>query len=73
MDAFAGLDRSKTARQMLTASGERRVIGCGKVGLHHREQRVQEAVRLEFPILSLNPGLRQRCVTPDVCPTLSGV
>ena len=23
-------------------------------------------VRLEFPILSLNPGLRQRCVAPDV-------
>ena len=23
-------------------------------------------VRLEFPILSLNPGLRQRCVVPDV-------
>ena len=28
-------------------------------------------VRLEFPILSLNPGLRQRCVAPDVWPTLS--
>ena len=25
-----------------------------------------ESVRLEFPILSLNPGLRQRCVAPDV-------
>ena len=23
-------------------------------------------VRLEFPILSLHPGLRQRCVAPDV-------
>jgi hypothetical protein len=23
-------------------------------------------VRLEFPILSLNPGLRQCCVAPDV-------
>ena len=23
-------------------------------------------VRLEFPILWLNPGLRQRCVAPDV-------
>ena len=30
-----------------------------------------ERVRLEFPILSLNPGLRQRCVAPDVWPTLS--
>ena len=28
-------------------------------------------VRLEFPILSLHPGLRQRCVVPDVWPTLS--
>ena len=27
------------------------------------------AVRLEFPILSLNPRLRQRCVAPDVWPT----
>ncbi len=25
-------------------------------------------VRLEFPILSLNPGLRQRCVVPGVWP-----
>ena len=25
-----------------------------------------QAVRLEFPIFSLNPGLRQRCVAPDV-------
>ena len=31
----------------------------------------QTAVRLEFPILSLNPGLRQRCMAPDVWPTLS--
>ena len=29
------------------------------------------AVRLEFPILSLTPGLRHRCVAPDVCPTRS--
>ena len=28
-------------------------------------------VRLEFPILSLHPGLRQRGVAPDVWPTLS--
>ena len=28
-------------------------------------------VRLEFPILSLHPGLRPRCVAPDVWPTLS--
>ena len=31
------------------------------------------AVRLEFPILSLNAGRRQRCVPPIVCPTLSRV
>ena len=31
------------------------------------------AVRLEFPILSLHPGLRQRCVAPDVWPTLGVV
>ena len=30
-----------------------------------------EAVRLEFPIFSLNPGLRPRCMAPDVWPTLS--
>ena len=28
-------------------------------------------VRLEFPILSLNPRLRPRCVAPDVWPTRS--
>ena len=28
-------------------------------------------VRLEFPILSLHPGLRPRCVAPDVWLTLS--
>ena len=32
-----------------------------------------DAVRLEFPILSLNPGLRQRGVAPDVWPTLGVV
>ena len=30
-----------------------------------------QGVRLEFQILSLPPGLRQRCVAPDVWPTLS--
>ena len=29
---------------------------------------VEGPVRLEFPILSLNPGLRQRCVAPGVWP-----
>ena len=30
------------------------------------EEQALTPVRLEFPILSLNPGLRQRCVAPDV-------
>ena len=30
--------------------------------------RVYAAVRLEFPILSLHPGLRHRCVAPGVWP-----
>ena len=39
----------------------------------HKRRNVLEylPVRLEFPILSLHPGLRQRCVAPDVWPTLS--
>ena len=32
---------------------------------------VPVGVHLEFPILSLHPRLRQRCVAPDVWPTLS--
>ena len=38
-------------------------------GLHDANR--QDPVRLEFPILSLHPGLRQRGVAPDVWPTLS--
>ena len=34
---------------------------------------LKDAVRLEFPILSLNPGLRQRCVAPGVWPTRNGM
>ena len=30
-------------------------------------------VRLEFPILSLHPGLRHRCVAPGVWPTTNEV
>ena len=49
----------------------------GRVTLNDGERRTlaqigkrlgRKAVRLEFPILSLNPGLRQRCVAPDVWP-----
>jgi hypothetical protein len=46
MDAVAGRDWSKTALQMLTASEERRVVGGGKVELHHREQRGRVALGL---------------------------
>ena len=42
MEAFAGRDRSQMARQMLTASRERRIVGGGEVEVHHPEQCVQE-------------------------------
>ena len=42
MEALAGRDRSQTARQMLTAPGERRMVGDGEVEAHHPEQCVQE-------------------------------
>ena len=42
MDALAGRDRSQTVPQMLTAPGERRIVGGGEVEAHHPEQRVQE-------------------------------
>ena len=44
-----------------------------KTEVHVAEQMFAtlDPVRLEFPIPSLNPRLRQRCVAPDVWPTLS--
>ena len=42
MEALAGRDRSQTARQMLTAPRERRIVGGGEVEAHHPEQGVQE-------------------------------
>ena len=43
MDALVGRDRwSQTAPQMLTAPGERRIVGNGEVEAHHPEQGVQE-------------------------------
>ena len=43
MEALAGRDRrSQTAPQMLTAAGERRLVGGGEVEAHHPEQGVQE-------------------------------
>ena len=46
MDALAGRDRSQTAPQMLTAPGERRIVGGGEVEAHHPEQGVQESFGL---------------------------
>ena len=46
MEALAGRDRSQTARQMLTAPGERRIVGGGEVEAHHPEQGVQESFGL---------------------------
>ena len=43
MEALVGRDRrSQTAPQMLTAPGERRIVGNGEVETHYPEQRVQE-------------------------------
>ena len=42
MEALAGRDRSQTARQMLTAPGERRIVRGGEIEAHHPEQGVQE-------------------------------
>ena len=42
MDALAGRDRSQTAPQMLTAPGERRIVGSEEIEAHHPEQCVQE-------------------------------
>ena len=46
MEALAGRDQSQTARQMLTAPGERRIVGGGEVEVHHPEQGVQESFGL---------------------------
>ena len=40
--ASPGGTRSQTAPQMLTAPGERRIVGGGEVEAHHPEQGVQE-------------------------------
>ena len=42
MEALAGRDQSQTTLQMLTAPGERRIVGNGEVEAHDPEQRVQE-------------------------------
>ena len=46
MEALAGRDRSQTAPQMLTAPGERRIVGGFEVEAHHPEQGVQESFGL---------------------------
>ena len=40
MEALAGRDRSQTVPQMLTALGERRIVGDGEVEAQYPEQRV---------------------------------
>ena len=42
MEALAGRHRSQPAPQMLTAPGERRLVGNGEVEAHDPEPRVQE-------------------------------
>ena len=42
MKALAGRDQPQTAPQMLTAPGERRIVGGGEVEAHHPEQRAQK-------------------------------
>ena len=42
LEALVGRARSQTAPQMLTAPGERRIVGGGEVEAHHPEQGVQE-------------------------------
>ena len=46
MEALAGRDQSQTTPQMLTAPGERRIVGGGEVEAHHPEQGVQESFGL---------------------------
>ena len=46
MEALAGRDQSQTTLQMLTAPGERRIVGNGEVEAHDPEQRVQEPFSL---------------------------
>ena len=42
MEALVGRDQSPTARQMLTAPGERRIVWGGEIEAHHPEQCLQE-------------------------------
>ena len=42
MKALAGRDQPQAAPQMLTAPGERRIVGGGEVEAHHPEQRAQK-------------------------------
>ena len=46
--------------------GTRRECRTGGSSIPGLPTSTDPRVRLEFPILSLNPGLRQRCVAPDV-------
>ena len=46
MEALAGRDQSQTARQMLTAPGERRIVGGGEIEVYHPEQGMEESFGL---------------------------
>ena len=59
----AGLDLTA---EMAAASTGMAAARLGSLATLEREVLTQLPVRLEFPILSLNPGLRQCCVAPNV-------
>ena len=63
--------RSPPVDLLIRTGGERRLSDFLLWECAYADLVFSERVRLEFPILSLNPGLRQRCVAPDVGPTLS--
>ena len=64
--------RAPRAGETLSSSpGRNRALVVVVRRTHDRQSVERGPVRLEFPILSLNPRLRQRCVAPDVWPTLS--
>ena len=73
MDGVRGRDATEHDSELLTPPRACGVVRRVQIGAHQGQDRPHEPVRLEFPILSLNAGRRQRCVPPIVCPTLSRV
>ena len=66
LDSDAGMKAADVAAQSRVSGSWVRLLKQRR-----RETGKVAPVRLEFRILLLNPGLRQRCVAPDVWPTLS--